>query len=66
MLFPANFAWDTLGAGFLTLMAINTPDPSTAVMWLTVPISVALSAASLWWTTQLLTRERQQLFSVTN
>ena len=65
MLFPANFAWDTLGAGFLTLMAINTPDPSTAVMWLTVPISVALSAASLWWTTQLLARERQQPFSMT-
>jgi hypothetical protein len=56
LLFPANFAWATLGAGFPTLMAINTPDPSTLVMWLSVPISVALAATSLWWTTQLLGR----------
>jgi hypothetical protein len=61
VLFPANFAWDTLGAGFLTLMAINTPDPSTLVMWVTVPISVAFSATSLWWTTHLLERQRASL-----
>jgi hypothetical protein len=61
MLFPANFAWTTLGDGFPTLIAINTPDPSTLVMWLSVPISVAFSAASLWWTTQLLRRERQSV-----
>jgi len=47
MVFPANFAWATIGAGFPTLMAINTPDPSTALMSLTVPISVMLSATSL-------------------
>jgi hypothetical protein len=58
VLFPANFAWTTLGAGFLTLMAINTPHPSTFVMWLTAPISVAFSATSLWWTTQLFERQR--------
>jgi hypothetical protein len=56
VLFPANFVWDTLGADFPTLMAINAPDPSTIVMWLTVPISVAMSGTSLWWTTRLLER----------
>ena len=61
VLFPANFAWTTLGAGFPTLMAINTPDPSTFVMWLSVPISVAFSATSLWLATQLLMRQRQSM-----
>jgi hypothetical protein len=61
VLFPANFAWDTLGAGVFTLMVINTPDPSTLVMWLSVPISVAFSATSLWWTTQLLEHQRRSM-----
>ena len=61
VVFPANFAWDTLGAGVFTLMAINTPDPSTLVMWLSVPISVAFSGTSLWWTTQLLQHQRRSM-----
>jgi hypothetical protein len=56
VIFPANFAFDTLGAGFPTIIAINTPDPSTAVMWLTVPVSIGLAATALWWTAQLLLR----------
>jgi hypothetical protein len=61
VLFPANFAWATLGAGFPTLIAMNTPNPSTLVMWLTVPISVAFAATSLWWATHLLERQRRSV-----
>lgn len=60
VIFPANFAFDTLGAGFPTVIAINTPDPSTLVMWLTAPISIAFSATSLWWTSQLLGRSQPE------
>jgi hypothetical protein len=54
LLFPANFAFVTLGAGFPTLMAINAPDPSPAVMWVCGLLSMALAAGALWLTTQLL------------
>jgi hypothetical protein len=52
--FPANFAFDVLGAGFPTIIAINTPHPSTPVMWFSAAASIALAATALWWTAQLL------------
>jgi len=55
--FPANFAFDVLGAGFPTIIAINTPHPSTPVMWLSAVASIALAATALWWTAQLLGRD---------
>ncbi len=54
LVFPANFAFETLGAGFPTLIAMNTPDPNMALMWAMAPVSIALACAGLWWTSQLL------------
>lgn len=54
VVFPANFAFETLGAGFPTIMAINAPDPAGPVMWATACVSIAFAATSLWWTTRLL------------
>lgn len=54
MIFPANFIFETAGAGFPTLIAMNTPDPSMALMWAMAPVSIGLAAAGLWWTSQLL------------
>jgi hypothetical protein len=56
-LFPANFAFDVLGAGFPALIAINVEQPSQPVMWLTAFASIALAATALWWTAQLLLRD---------
>jgi hypothetical protein len=53
-IFPANFAFDVLGAGFPTIIAMNTPHPSTVILWLTSFASIGLAATSLWWTSQLL------------
>lgn len=58
VIFPANFAFDTLGAGFPTIMAINTPDPQPVVMWATAFVSIAFAATALWWTAQLLLKLR--------
>ena len=54
VLFPANFAFDVLGAGFPTIIAQNMPHPNTAVMWASAFASIALAATALWWTAQLL------------
>lgn len=54
MVFPANFAFECLGAGFPTLVAMNAPDPSMPMMWAMVPISLVLAATGLYWTSQLL------------
>lgn len=54
MIFPANFIFETVGAGFPTLVAMNTPEPSMALMWAMAPLSIGLAAAGLWWTSQLL------------
>jgi len=54
VVFPANFAFETLGAGFPTLISMNTPQPATGLMWVMAPVSMALAAAGLWWTAQLL------------
>lgn len=54
LVFPANFIFECAGAGFPTLIAMNTPNPSTALMWSMAPVSIGLAAAGLWWTSQLL------------
>jgi hypothetical protein len=54
VVFPANFAFDVLGAGFPTVIAQNMPHPDTAVMWLSAVASIGLAATALWWTAQLL------------
>jgi hypothetical protein len=54
LVFPANFIFECAGAGFPTLIAMNTPDPSPALMWAMAPVSIGLAAAGLWWTSQLL------------
>lgn len=54
LLFPANFAFVTLGAGFPALMAINTPHPVGAVMWATAALGSVLAVLALWLTTRLL------------
>jgi hypothetical protein len=58
-LFPANFGFAVLGAGFPTLIAMNTAHPSRLVMWLTSFVSMALAATALWWWSQLLLRTSQ-------
>ncbi len=57
VIFPANFAFMTLGAGFPTLMAMNTPHPQPWVMWATAFLSIAFAGTALWWTAQLLLRQ---------
>lgn len=54
VLFPANFAFDTLGAGFPTIIAINTHNPSTWLLWGTGIVSIAFAVTALWWTAQLI------------
>jgi len=54
VVFPANFAFDVLGAGLPTVIAQNMPHPDTAVMWLSAVASIGLAATALWWTAQLL------------
>jgi hypothetical protein len=57
LIFPANFAFETMGGGFPTIMAMNTPHPQMWVMWVTGCMSIALAATGLWWTAQLLLRQ---------
>ena len=56
LFFPANFAFDTLGAGFPVVIATNVPDPSMVVMWLSAILSMAFAAIALWWTSQIVLR----------
>jgi hypothetical protein len=65
LVFPANFIFETAGAGFPTLISMNTPNPSMGLMWAMAPISIGLAAAGLWWTSQLLfmTQRLQKLES---
>jgi hypothetical protein len=58
-LFPANFGFDVLGAGFPTLIAMNTQHPSTLLMWASSVLSIGFAATSLWWTAQLLLHDQR-------
>lgn len=54
-IFPCNFAFETIGAGFPTLILQNSSsDPDGLLLFLSAFASVALAATALWWTSQLL------------
>lgn len=54
-LFPANFAYDVIGAGFPTLIVQNSsPDPDDVLLFVTAFASVGLAATALWWSGRLL------------
>jgi hypothetical protein len=59
-LFPANFGFDVIGAGFPTLIAMNVQHPSVPVLWITGVLSIAFAATSLWWTAQLLIHDQKR------
>lgn len=60
MIFPANFAFSTLGAGFPGIIAINMDDPSSVLMFLGAGASIALAAVELWWVGTMLMRDEEQ------
>ncbi|MEV4420329.1 hypothetical protein AB0L40_10200 [Patulibacter sp. NPDC049589] len=61
VLFPANFAFTTLGAGFPALIAINSSqDASMPLLWLAAFASVGLVTTGLWWTARLLIHDQEQ------
>lgn len=54
-IFPGNFALETLGAGFPTVILQNTSaNPNGTLLSLSAFASVGLAATALWWTTQSL------------
>ena len=60
-IFPGNFALETLGSGFPTVILQNTSaNPNGTLLFLSAFASVGLAATALWWTTQsLLAAQRQ-------
>ena len=58
-LFPANFGFDVLGAGFPTLIAQNAPHVHTVVLQLSGVVSVGFALTCLWWTAQLLLHDQR-------
>src|SRR5258705_10629871 len=63
-IFPANFAFDVLGAGFPTVIAQHMSHPSTIIVWLSAVASIGLAATSLWWTAQLLLHDQRLADSI--
>lgn len=65
-IFPGNFALETLGAGFPTVILQNTSaNPNDVLLFLSAFASVGLAATALWWTTQsLLAAQRYRLSGV--
>lgn len=59
-IFPANFAFDVIGAGFPALIAQNVRHPHQPVMWACALVSIGLAATALWWTSQLLLHDQQE------
>ena len=61
-IFPGNFALETLGCGFPTVILQNTsPHPNGMLLFLSAFASVGLAATALWWTTQsLLAAQRRR------
>lgn len=54
-IFPGNFALETLGAGFPTVILQNTSaNPNSTLLFFSAFASVGLAATALWWTTQSL------------
>ena len=58
--FPANFGFDVLGAGFPTLIAQNARHVDSVVLQLSALLSVGLAATCLWWTAQLLVLDQRR------
>lgn len=48
VLFPANFCFSNLGAGFPAIIAINTADPSPLLVAAAAILSMAFAAAVIW------------------
>lgn len=60
-IFPCNFAFDVLGAGFPTVILQNSStDPNDVVLFLSAFASVGLAITALWWSSQLLLSARRQ------
>ncbi len=61
-IFPGNFALETLGAGFPTVILQNSsPHPNGVLLFFSAFASVGLAATALWWTTQsLLAAQRRR------
>lgn len=47
VLYPAHFAFALLGAGFPALIAMNSTNPSTVLVWVTGTVSMAFAAVAL-------------------
>ena len=61
-IFPGNFALETLGAGFPTVILQNTsPDPDRTLLFFSAFASVGLAATALWWTTQSLLAAQRRI-----
>ena len=58
--FPANFGFDVIGAGFPTLIAQNARHVDTVVLQLSAVLSVGFAATCLWWTAQLLVLDQRR------
>jgi hypothetical protein len=58
--FPANFGFDVIGAGFPTLIAQNAQHVSTTLLQLSAVVSVGIAATCLWWTAQLLMHDQRR------
>lgn len=54
VLYPAHFAYALLGAGFPALIAINSPNPSTAAVWVSTTISMCFAVVALLLVSELL------------
>lgn len=54
-IFPCNFAFETLGAGFPALIVQNSSsNPNELLLFLSAFAGVGLAATGLWWTSQSL------------
>ena len=61
-LFPCNFAFDVLGAGFPTVILQNSSaNPSDWLLFLSAFASVGLAATALWWASQLLLTQQPRM-----
>lgn len=54
VLYPAHFAYALLGAGFPALIAINSPHPSTGLVWGASTLSIGFAVVALLLVTELL------------
>jgi len=62
-LFPANFAFDVIGAGFPTLIVQNSStDPNDLLLFAAAFVSVALAATALWWSGGLLLASQDEQY----